>query len=354
MSADTPLIQLPDGNVIGCDAPVFIVAEIGLNHDGDPAKAEALIHAAAEAGADAVKFQIVDPDYNYAPDHPSYAIFRKLGLPNSAYPHLADVSHSQGLAFFATPDTPSLNLVPALQMPLIKISSGMLTDLPHLEKACKLGIPLMLSTGMSYLDEVIQTLRFCRHHGAKDLIVLHCTSLYPAPPETLNLRAIELLAAATDAVVGFSDHSAGPLAAALAVAHGAKVIEKHLTLDCSGEGAEHHFSADQQTFTAMVQNIRDAEQMLGDGRKEPHASEEPNRTAFRRCVVARHDIAAGELLSRDNAAVLRPSPGTYGLEPFLYAQVLGLRTAQAIPRGHGITLAMLANQPVVGDTAAVA
>lgn len=332
---------LSTGRVIGGDAPVFIVAELGTNHDGDMATAERLVDMAADAGADAVKLQVLIPGQNYAPDHPSYRQYQRMDLGVDNYRRLAERARGRGLVLFATPDTASLALVPALGMPLVKISSGMLTDLPHLREASKLGVPMVLSTGMSFLNEVVRSVRWCREHGAAQLAVLHCTSLYPAPRESLHLRALDSLAAATGAVIGYSDHSEGTLAGVAAVARGAKLIEKHVTLDRSGHGGEHHFAADPAQFAALVRDIRSVEQALGHGQKEPVQAERPQREVFRRCIVARRALEPGTVLTKENIGILRPSPGTAGLEPAYYDQILGLATAVAVPLGSGITLDML-------------
>lgn len=336
---------LRSGRRIGGDAPAFVIAEIGVNHDGSVDVARALIDAAAEARADAVKLQILNPDRNYSPDHPSYAIYKHMDLGLDNYARLATHARDACLAFFATPDTASLGLVRDLEMPLVKVSSGMLTDVNHLKVACSLGVPIVMSTGMSYLDAVVTAVEWCRQHGRDELAVMQCTSLYPAPPDTLNLRAIDTLAAATRAVVGFSDHSRGVVAAIAAIARGAKVIEKHITLDRSRPGPEHHFAADPREFAEFLSAIRSAEAMLGDAAKRPAPGESANAKLFRRGIVAICDIAAGDRFTRENTGILRPSPGTRGLEPSHYEDVLGLVASQDIPRGNGIALGMLGGRP---------
>lgn len=336
---------LESGRKIGGDAPAFVVAEIGVNHDGSVDVAHELIAAAAEARADAVKLQILNPDRNYSPAHPSYAIYRQMDLGRDNYARLATYAKELGLAFFATPDTASLALVKELGMPLVKVSSGLLTDVNHLKVACSLGVPIVMSTGMSYLDAVMQAVECCRRHGRDEIAVLQCTSLYPSPPDTLNLRAIDTLAVATGAVVGFSDHSRGAVAAVAAIARGAKLIEKHITLDRSRPGPEHHVAADPREFAEFLLAIRSAEAMLGDGAKRPAPGESENAKLFRRCVVAMRDIAAGDRFTTENTGILRPSPGTRGLEPSHYEDVLDLVASQDIPRGVGIALGMLGGRP---------
>jgi sialic acid synthase SpsE len=337
-----PHFTLPNGRRIGGDAPVFIVAEVGINHNGSAEQAQALIDSIADAQADAVKLQILNPDANYAPDHPSYQAFQKIDLGEAIYRKLQARAAERGLIFFATPDTPSLRWVKEWGMPLIKISSGMLTDRPHLEAAAPLKVPLIFSSGMSYLDEVARTIRWARELGVSDLAVLHCTSLYPAPPHTLNLKALTLLQS-FGVVVGYSDHSEGHTAAVAAVALGAKILEKHVTLDRTSSGPEHHFAADPQQFAEYVWHVRLTEQMLGSAHKEPVEKEITHRALFRRCVVAKQDILPGQVLSRDNVAILRPSPGRRGLEPEFLKYILGLHAVEPIPRGCGIELHMLSS-----------
>lgn len=336
---------LRSGRKIGWDAPAFVVAEIGVNHDGSVDTACELITAAAAARADAVKVQILSPERNYAPDHPSYAIYKQANLDFDDYARLAAHASAMGIVFFATPDTASLPLVNELKMPLVKVSSGLLTDVNHLKVACALGVPIVVSTGMSHLDAVVQAVEYCRQHGRNELAVLQCTSLYPAPPETLNLRAIDTLAVASGAVVGFSDHSRGMMAAVAAIACGAKVIEKHITLDRSRPGPEHQLAADPLEFAEFTSAIRSAEAMLGCGAKRPDPAEAENALLFRRCLVSLRDITRGERFTEENVGILRPSPGARGLEPSHYEQVIGLVASQPIPRGVGIALSMLGGLP---------
>ena len=344
-SSTSVSFTLASGREIGGDASVFVVAEIGVNHDGDVDVALQLIDAAARARADAVKVQILAPDQNYSPKHPSYEIYKRMDLGFDNYARLAAHSKALGLVFFATPDTASLPVVSKLRMPLVKVSSGLLTDVNHLREACSLGVPIVVSTGMSYLDAVVQAVECCRQHGRDQLAVLQCTSLYPAPPDTLNVRAIDTLAVATGAVVGFSDHSRGSVAAVAAIARGAKIVEKHITLDRSRQGPEHSLAADPDEFTEFVTAVRSAELVLGSASKRPSPEEATNAALFRRCVVATRSIRRGDRFTQANIGILRPSPGSQGLEPSHYVEVIGLVASQDIPRGAGIALSMLGGLP---------
>ena len=328
---------LKNGRTIGGNASVFIVAEIGVNHDGDINKALTLVDSVAESGADAVKVQLLTPEANYAKGHPSYDIFKNVGLEVSLFRKVQEHALSRGLTFFATPDTPSLSLVSEWEMPLIKISSGMITDKPHIEMAARQKVPIVFSSGMSYLHEVATTIKWASDCGASDIGFLHCTSLYPAPEDSLNLRAI-LGISELGVVAGYSDHSVGHLASVTAVGLGAKILEKHVTLDNAAQGPEHHFAADPTSFKEYVSAIRSVERMLGSGKKEPTETEEKNRLIFRRCLVAVSDLYSGDILTDHKVGVLRPNLGTVGMAPEYLDKIIGKTLKRAVLQGNGITL----------------
>ncbi|QJW85037.1 N-acetylneuraminate synthase [Ramlibacter terrae] len=330
-------------------ARVFIIAEAGVNHNGDPELAVRLADAARAAGADAVKFQtfraedVVTPtaataDYQRTntSETSQFDMLRKLELDEAGHRRVAEHCRALGFEFFSTPFSErAVGELVALGVPRIKLPSGELTNKPLIETAAATGLPLLLSTGMATLPEVqaaIAWIADARARGgfpppdADTLCVLHCTSAYPAPDDALNLRALHALAAATQLPVGYSDHSEGIAAAVAAVALGATVIEKHLTLDKGMAGPDHRASADPAEFAAMVQAIRRVEAMLGDGVKQPQPVEANTRDVARRSVVVTRKLAAGHVLAASDPALRRP--GT-GIAPAEIDQVVGSRLRAA-------------------------
>jgi N,N'-diacetyllegionaminate synthase len=330
---------------------VFIIAEAGVNHNGSAAMAIELADAARAAGADAVKFQtfraqdVVTPtaataDYQRANtgETSQFEMIRRLELDGAGHEAVARHCAQQDFEFFSTPFSEhAVEQLLRLGVRRLKLPSGELTNKPLIERAAATGLPLLLSTGMATLGEVHAAIAWIQQQrarqgwapaGAADLCVLHCTSAYPAPDEALNLRALPVLAAATGLPVGYSDHSQGIEAALAAVALGAVVIEKHLTLDKSLPGPDHRASADPAEFAAMVKGIRRVEAMLGDGVKRPQPIEQNTREVARRSIVLARDLPRGHVLQSADLALRRP--GT-GIEPAQWEQVLGCRLRQDTP-----------------------
>jgi N-acetylneuraminate synthase len=343
---------------------VLVIAEAGVNHNGDLGRALELIDVAAEAGADSVKFQTFRSEAVISGLAPKAAyqvattgaaesqleMVRKLELDQASHRKLVERCAQRGIRFLSTPfDFGSADfLVRDLEVPLIKVPSGELTNAPFLLHLARFGLPLVLSTGMSTLAEVEQALgviaygfglrndlapgRSAFHaafleDGANALLrekvtLLHCTTEYPAPFGEVNLRAMDTLAAAFGLQVGFSDHTAGIAVPIGAVARGATVIEKHFTLDRSLPGPDHKASLEPSELAAMVAGIRQIEQALGDGRKRPAPSERKNVDIARRSLVAARPVTAGELWDADNLTAKRPGSGR---SPFDYWQVVGAR-----------------------------
>lgn len=317
---------------IGASSPVFIIAEIGTNHNGDFNLARSLIRAAAKTGVDAVKFQIVSPDESYARGSVSYKIFKKAYLSYAALKRLKHEAQKKGLIFFATAgDLTSLDLMIQLKVPAIKISSGCMTHTVLLRKAAKTGLPVIISTGMSYLREVEDAVRELEQNKAKGIAILHCVSQYPAKDENLNLTVISNLRTKFPYPIGYSDHSTSNLASFLAVGLGAKVIEKHFTLDNKMKGPEHCFSADPLMMKDLVFGIRSIEKMLGSGKKAPSKCEEESRSGFRRYVVFAKDLKSGSLLGANDLSIKR-IPGKKGLQPKAYYSLIGRRLKKDVIR----------------------
>lgn len=338
------------GRRIGPGHPCFVMAEAGVNHNGDVAKAEALIEAAVAAGADAVKFQtfktekVIAPNTAKAPyqksttgaDESMFDMVRKLELSFEAFRHLAEVCRKQGVLFLSTPfDHESVDFLAGLGMAAYKVPSGEVTNFPLLSHMARQGRPLIISTGMCAIGEVDAALRCAARAGNADVALLHCVSNYPADPAEANLRAMNTLAQAFGVPAGFSDHTLGIEVAIAAVALGACIIEKHFTLDSNLPGPDHRASLEPDQLEAMIVGIRKVESALGNGVKTPSAAELAVAAVGRRSLVAAKDIEAGARLSEDKIAVLRP--GT-GIPPAAMEYVLGRVLKQPVRAGELLRL----------------
>jgi N,N'-diacetyllegionaminate synthase len=329
--------------IVGQGSPCFIIAEAGVNHNGDLMLAKRLVDAAADAGADAVKFQTFKADrvvsthaakaryqkQTTGSEESQLEMVRRLELPADAFRELRDHSDQRGLVFLSTPfDDESADLLQQLGVPAFKIPSGEVVNHPFLERIARMGKPMIVSTGMCYLSEVDEAVRVIRRAGNESLILLHCVSNYPADPEDVNLRAMQTMKTAFGLPVGYSDHTLGVEILLAAVAMGACVIEKHFTLDRTLPGPDHRASLEPTELTTLVRGIRKVESALGLGRKEPAASEADTAAVARRSLVAACDIPPGTVLGEQHIAIKRP--GT-GLPPFLRQYLIGRQTKDAIP-----------------------
>lgn len=335
---------------VGDGLPVLVIAEAGVNHDGDVDRALALVDAAADAGAGAVKFQTFDAGALAAADAPlaryqeeagahgdQAGMLRALELPASAYVRLQARAEERGLLFLSTPfDEGSAEVLDRLGVPAFKIGSGELTNLPFLESLAARGRPLLLSTGMSTLAEVEAAVAATQ--GAP-LVLLHCVSSYPAPPAEANLRAIATLREAFGVPVGWSDHTPGGDVTLSAVAAGACVVERHLTLDRTLPGPDHAMSLEPGELGRVVRAIRAVEEMLGDGVKRPQPSEADVARVARRSIVAARALAAGETLDATALAIKRPGGG---IEPGRLRSLIGARLARPLAADEQLTEAHLA------------
>jgi N,N'-diacetyllegionaminate synthase len=340
------------GRAVGDGHPAMVIAEGGVNHNGDLELARRMMDAAREAGADVIKFQtfraerLVSPlapraDYQRVTGEPSSQLemLRKLELSERAHVELWRHGREVGLPVLSTPfDDRSADFLLRLGVSAYKVGSGELTNLPFLEHLAGKGLPMLVSTGMATLGEVEQAVHGIRRAGNPPLILLQCTSRYPAPPAEANLRVLETLRAAFGVPVGYSDHTRGNDVALAAVARGACVIEKHFTLDRRLPGPDHTASAEPDQFAALVRSIRTVEVALGHGRKEPSSREAEIAEVARRSVVAARDLEAGERITPDAIDIKRP--GT-GLPPSAVEQVVGRRLVRALPAGTPLTWEVL-------------
>ncbi|HUM16426.1 MAG TPA: N-acetylneuraminate synthase [Candidatus Nitrosotalea sp.] len=331
----------------------FVIAEAGVNHNGDPALARALVDAAVAAGADAVKFQTFTVDRLLTRraakaeyqrrvtggEESQYEMLARLELSPRDHEMLFARCAAAGIEFMSTPfDAESARYLKRLGVRRLKISSGDVTNLPMLEEVGALGLPVILSTGMADMAEVEAAVAALRRTGATDLAVLQCVSNYPAEPALTNLRVMDTYARAFGTPVGLSDHSPGTAVAIAAAARGAAYIEKHFTMDRSLPGPDHQASLLPDELRALVTAIREVESALGDGVKRPAPSELPVREVARKSLVAARDLPAGRVLTREDLDVLRP--GT-GLSPAALPTVVGRTTRHAIAHHTPITEDML-------------
>lgn len=339
---------------LGAGQPVFVIAEAGVNHNGDVDLAHQLIDAAAEAGADAVKFQTFAADRLVTRTAPKaayqlsttdaaesqYDMLKRLELSPEAHRVLLAHSRQRSLEFLSTPfDAESADLLESLDILAFKVGSGELTDLPLLAHIARKGRPMLVSTGMSWLGEVEQAVRTVRAAGLEQLALLHCVSNYPAQETDINLRALDTLRHAFGVPVGYSDHTPGIIMPAAAVALGACIIEKHFTLSQALPGPDHKASLEPRSFALMVRGIREVEAALGDGFKRPMPREQNTRDVVRKSVVALRDISQGEELRLSMLGVRRP--GT-GFPPADLEHLLGRRARMDISAGAALTWDLLA------------
>lgn len=304
---------------------LLVIAEAGVNHNGDVGRAIDLVAAAAEAGADYVKFQAFSADQLVARRAKTAAyqaentgvsdqgeLLRSLELSPAQFELIADACRSAGIGFMATAfDTDQVEYLVSLGMDRIKVASGELTNAPALTKFASLHLPILLSTGMSTLFEVREALGILDRAGADDVTVLHCTSLYPAPYDTLNLSAIRTLSEAFGLPVGFSDHSLGDHAAMAAIALGASVIEKHFTLDRDLPGPDHRASLEPEELKRMVCRMREVEIALGDGVKAPSAGEIETAALVRRSWHTSRALSSGSVIEVTDVVLKRPADGLH-------------------------------------------
>ena len=316
---------------------IFIIAEAGVNHNGSLELAKKLVDVAVDAGADAVKFQTFKADQlvsksaqkaEYqkqatAAEESQYEMIKKLELDENVHREIIGYCNEKKIMFLSTPfDHSSIELLNNFEMPIFKIPSGEITNLPYLQHIGRLGKEVMLSTGMADLGEIEDTLDVLVQSGVpkEKITVLHATTEYPCPIDEVNLRAMQTIRAAFGVKVGYSDHTEGIEVPIAAVAMGACVCEKHFTLDRAMKGPDHKASLEPAELKAMVQAIRCVEQALGDGIKKPSKSEVKNISVARKSIVALRPIKKGEIFCEENLAIKRPGNG---ISPMRWNEVIG-------------------------------
>lgn len=319
--------------IIGLGHPVFIIAEIGSNHDASLAKAKELVHAAKEAGADCTKFQSWTPEglYNSPSD-----LLRKLTVSDSWHFELNELAKKIGIIFMSTPfDEQRAKFLNDLGVPAFKIASGDITHIPLIKTVASFKKPVIVATGLSYLEEVERAVNAVTSCGNDSIALLHCVSNYPTNPSDSNIRAMVTMKDKFNLPVGYSDHTISFAVPLGAVALGASVIEKHFTYDQKASGPDHPHSLDVAEFTRMVKEIRDLEKALGTGEKKPAKSEEGERTGARRGLYAKTAIKAGETLTEEKIKIVRTFAG---LSPADLSKVVGRKTKSDINENDPITL----------------
>lgn len=333
------------GHLIG-GARTFIIAEVGINHQGSVAVAKRMVDAAITAGVDAVKFQAFKTDefvadkkqtYTYESrgkkvTEPMYMMFKRYELSEKDFRELFAYCKKRKILCFATPQNVSdMKMLLKLKTPLLKVGSDDLTNLPLMEAYARTKLPVIISTGMADLAEVRDAVGIFRRVRNDKLVVLHCVSSYPAEAYELNLRRIKTLRDTFGTITGFSDHSKGVVAAIGSVAVGAQVIEKHFTLDKDMEGPDHRFSADPAELKALVEGVRYVEKALGSPDVRPSMKEKEMRTLARRSIVAARALEKGERITRVMIEYKRPGNG---LMPKYTDEILGKRTRRALKTGE--------------------
>lgn len=335
---------------IGPGCPCFVIAEAGVNHNGDLNQAKELVRQARQTGADCVKFQTFKaervvtasaPKAAYQlkvtdPVESQFAMLRKLELSESDHRVLIDQCQREGILFLSTPySMEDAEMLHALGVPSFKIASGQLVELPFLAALARFNKPVILSTGMATLDETREAVATLRDHGCNQIVVLQCTTNYPSRIADTNLRAMAGIAAATGALIGYSDHTEGISACLASIALGACVVEKHFTLDRNLPGPDHRCSSEPTELTALVRGIREVEAALGDGVKQPTAAELANLTGMRRSIVATRLIKAGTTVTAADFAFKRPATG---LAPKRLGELLGRKALLDLPADSQVLL----------------
>jgi N,N'-diacetyllegionaminate synthase len=323
------------GRLVGPGHPTYVIAEAGANHNRDLATARALIDVAVDAGADAVKFQTYSGRRLYSTKTPRFKylepltdqspseLLEAISLPREWQPELAASARDRGIDFFSSPfDADAVRELDALDVPVLKIASFEIVDPQLIRAAAATGRPLLISTGMATLGEIEDALTAATEGGAPAVGLMQCTSVYPAPAERINLRAMATMERAFQVPVGLSDHSLGTAIPIAAAALGAAFVEKHFTLDRTMPGPDHPFALEPDELRAMVAGIRAAQAALGDGRKDGPSPEEREEMygLGRRSLIAARDLPAGTVLEADMITTKRPG---YGIAPKHLELVIG-------------------------------
>lgn len=330
---------------VGEGEKTFIVAEVSANHLQDYGRAEAIIEAAAQAGADAVKLQTYTPDTITLDCDNDYfqitqgtiwdgttlhKLYEEAYTPWEWQPKLMEFANGLGLECFSSPfDSTAVDFMQEMDMPAYKVASFEINDIPLIRKIARIGKPVILATGIAYLEDMERALRVCREEGNEQIVLLKCTSAYPSPYEDMNLKVIPNMAQVFDCITGLSDHSMGTAAAVASVALGGKMVEKHLTLSRADGGPDGAFSMEPDEFKKMVDEIRIVEKALGRVTYELTEQQKRSREDGRSLFVVK-DMKEGEAFTEENVRSIRPA---FGLHTMYYEEVMGKKARREIPKG---------------------
>ncbi len=336
-----------DSRAVGPNEPTYIIAEAGSNHNGELETAKELIDVAADAGADAVKFQtfraedlyVDDRDMVDDPEDSTYALLESLEQPYEWIPELYEHCQSRGIQFMSSPFDERSAQELAEYVPAFKVASFTLSHHPFLEALSEYDKPVIMSTGAHEKEEVEEAVEVLRENGVEDIALLHCVSSYPTPLEEINVRAVETLDQEFDTVVGFSDHTTDPSTApAAAVTLGASIVEKHFTLDKEMEGPDHSFALEPEGLVEMIEKIRSTEKAIGDGSLSLLDLETGSANRARRQLFVSDDIQSGEQLTDETVEILRPGhTGREGLHPRYYDNIIGAEATRDLSSGDALT-----------------
>lgn len=348
-----PFITI-DGRKIGPDFPPYIIAELSANHNGDIKRALQIMEEAKKAGADAIKLQTythetitIDCDSEEFQIHGGlwdgqtlYELYKGAHMPWEWHKPLFEKAKELGITIFSSPfDFTAVDLLQDLDAPAYKIASFEVIDLPLIKRVAQTGKPMIISTGMANEEEIAEAIKTAKDNGCRELVVLHCVSGYPAPAEQYNLRTISDIAERFDVLSGLSDHTIDNATAVTSIALGACLIEKHVTMDRNGGGADDSFSLEPDELKALCQDTKTAWQALGKVNYERTEAEKGN-VKFRRSLYVVKDVKSGELLTAENIRSIRPG---FGLAPKYYQEVIGKVASRDLIRGESLAFDMITN-----------
>ena len=327
---------------IGKPGTVFIIAEIGINHGGNFENCKKLIIAAAKSGANAVKIQTIDVNESYVKNSASYREFLGKNFDDEELYKLKKISEELGIIFFSTPgDFKSLKRIIKVNLPLVKISSGLATNIPLIQEVARNKLPMIISTGMTYESEIEESIKAASKFGNRGLGILKCTSIYPAPDNSIHLKSMVKLKNKFNLPTGFSDHTIDDLATCTAVGLGASIIEKHFTLDKKLAGADHRISMEPKSFEKMCLKIERVLKLLGSEEIKPNSYEIKVKNKFQRFVVAKKHILKNEKITRDNIVFKRCSPKKIGIKPKDFDKVVGKKIKKNVQADQPIRKSLM-------------
>jgi|SaaInlStandDraft_2_1057019.scaffolds.fasta_scaffold22423_3 N,N'-diacetyllegionaminate synthase len=315
---------------IGDDKPVYVVAEAGLNHNGDINLAKQLIEKAVECGADAIKFQTFKTEEFLTTNSQYFDNFKNVELSYEEFGELNDYSKDKEISFFSAPfDLESAIYLNTLDVPCFKIASSDLTNFPLIKNIANFGKPMIISTGLANMKEIEDVVKLCQSQNNEQLILLHSVSNYPTLPNETNLKVIDSLKQKFDYPIGYSDNGDSVLVDIASVCMGANMLERHFTLDRKLDGPDHFFSISPKEFKELIQQIRIIEEIKGDGEKKPQDSELQLLKEIRKSLTARQDIQKGQIFTPENIAIKRPEDG---IEPKYYDDIIGKKATVNIKK----------------------